>query len=68
MSSQQNQNCFAVVVSPSGGLPTLVNQNSNEYWEFMNLSYEVLETGTKKHCTEYQEEMMAELVNIEYFN
>ena len=67
MNGQQNQNCFAVIVSPSGGLPSVININGQEHWERMQMKYEVLETGTKKHCFSYYEEMMSQLVDIDYF-
>jgi len=63
----QNHNSFAVVVSPNGGLPSLQNQNSNTYWEMQTIGYEVLHTGNKKSCQSYLEEMMGELININYF-
>jgi hypothetical protein len=63
----QNHNSFAVVVSPSGGLPSLQNQNSNEYWDMQNIGYEILHTGNKRDCQAFLEEMMGELNNINYF-
>lgn len=63
----QNHNSFAVVVSPQGGLPSLQNQNSNDFWVMTGLGYEILETGNKKHCQSYLEEIMSQLVEIDYF-
>jgi len=62
----QNHNSFAVVVSPSGGLPSVQNQNSNDFWIMQSMGYEILESGNKKHCTEYWEELMAQIVDIDY--
>ena len=64
----QNHNSFAVVVSPSGGLPSLQNENSDTFWEMQCSGYEVLERGNKRHCQEYLEQVMSELVNIQYFD
>jgi len=64
----QNLNAFAVVVSPKGGLPSVISKNSTDYWEFTNIGYETLHTGTKKECIAYQEEMMAQLIEIQYFD
>ena len=64
----QNHNSFAVVVSPSGGLPSLQNQNSNDYWVMQGLGYEILETGNKKHCEQYLEELMSQIIDVDYFN
>jgi len=66
MKAQQHTE-FAVVVSPSGGMPSVINQASNDFWIMQSMGYEVLEQGTKKHCTEYWEQLMEQVVEIEYF-
>ena len=63
-----NTTNYAVVANENvGGMPTVVSKNSNTYWEYMNIGYATLTEGTKRYCEQYQEEMMGELININYF-
>ena len=68
MKAQQHTE-FAVIVNKSGGIPSVMNQASSDYWIMMNnLNYEKLHEGTKKECNAYCEEMISQLNEIDYFN
>lgn len=55
----QNHNSFAVV-QKDDGLPSLINQNSPDFFDFIQCGYIVIEIGNKRHCNSYIEEYMAE--------
>lgn len=45
------KNSHAIIVSPSGGIPSIFAKDSNDYWELMNqLNYEELHCGSKINC------------------
>lgn len=63
----QNHNTFAVI-QKDGGLPSLVNQNSDLFYDFMQAGYTVIQSGNKRACNAYIEEYMAECIDYHYVN
>jgi len=63
-----NTNTYAVMANENtGGLPTVVSQNSVTFLEMQMIGYCTLHTGTKRDCNYYLEELMSQLIDIQYF-
>lgn len=66
---RQNHNDYAVIVSPNGGIPAVFPKDSNDYWQMMNqLNYEELHSGSRRNCLNYLDEMVGQLLEIQYFS
>lgn len=63
----QNHNTFAVI-QKDGGLPSLINQNSSDFFDFMQAGYIVILEGNKRACTAFVEEYLAEELDFHYVN
>lgn len=64
-----NNSTYAVVANENiGGLPSVVSKNSSDFWDMQQVGYIILHEDTKRNCLKYLEDMMGELVNINFFN
>lgn len=60
MNTQNSRNEFSVIFSANGWTPSVQNQNSAIWFDFMQAGYEIMFSGTKRRCQEFFEEYMAE--------
>ena len=55
---------WAIIQKSETGLPTMVNQSSEHFCDFIQSGYEIIQQGTKRECEAIWDEMVQEFASL----